>query len=443
MALVALAVAVAQLGYEFTVPSYGPARDAGRDDVLPLLLRWGGAGVFTVATLLLLLGLRHDRQLLDLGTDRHAGNWWVAGLLTVVAGAVVGAPVAMLVGLGVVVATTQLRSAGTDLGRQVIRLAFLITAAHVFSVMVRFLAATWLRWQVGFPPDDQLDRLRETHHVYLVQDVAVGLSALTMLALPVLLWRRRDQVPAHRRRLTEVCLALAVVAYFGVDPVGAAVAVVCLVGVRVHRRGETVRTIAPQQDVFGPTWVPDLGEVVLESRADPLLWFPGPTRALPAEQWLPAAREFVELTVPGAEGRSDEVADQLADSLAPAPARATDLDLPWLFLHWRDARRAPVAVRLGVARRTEGDAFAAWSSEHGERPVVEQLPDGAGRRVTTHLREEGADVYELRYVVEAGHPDLVVVALSRSRSTALFGLAAHLDRLAGTFRLHVTEAAEQ
>ena len=132
----------------------------------------------------------------------------------VVAGAVVGAPVAMLVGLGVVVATTQLRSAGTDLGRQVVRLAFLITAAHVFSVMVRFLAATWLRWQVGFPPDDQLDRLRETHHVYLAQDLAVGLSALTMLALPVLLWRRRDQVPAHRRRLTEVCLALAVVATY-------------------------------------------------------------------------------------------------------------------------------------------------------------------------------------------------------------------------------------
>ena len=65
------------------------------------------------------------------------------------------------------------------------------------------------------------------------------------------------------------------------------------------------------------------------------------------------------------------------------------------------------------------------------------------REVATHLREEGADVYELRYVVEAGHPDLVVVALARSRSTALFALAAHLDRLAGTFRLHVTEAAEQ
>ncbi|WP_166136729.1 hypothetical protein [Nocardioides ochotonae] len=238
VALVTVAVLIAQLGYEFTVPEHGAARDAERHTTLPLVLRWGGAALVSLASLALLPAARRDRAEATAGDDRLVGSYWAFGLVMVVLGAATGAAPAMLVATACLVLLSAWRAAAgpADLARSVQALAFAVVAVHALALGVRLLIGTYLRWQHGFAPQAEVAQIREDWHVALVQDVFVLIAFLSTLALPLLLWRHRDQLPAARGQLSWACVGVAVVAVAALDHLGALVALGCLLAVRSARR---------------------------------------------------------------------------------------------------------------------------------------------------------------------------------------------------------------
>lgn len=236
VALVTITVAVAQFGYEFTVPEHGAERDAARDDAVPLLVRWGGAALVSVVSLLLPLAARRDRAAVTTAADQLVGSYWAFGLVLVVLGAATGAAPAMLVATGCLVLLSAWRAAvGSDLARTVQALAFAVVAVHVLALGVRLLIGTYLRWQHGFAAPDEVELVRAEWHVALAQDVFVLLAFASTLLLPLVLWRRREQVPAARRPVSVACVGVAVVAVAALDHLGALVALGCLAAVRRTR----------------------------------------------------------------------------------------------------------------------------------------------------------------------------------------------------------------
>lgn len=435
VAVVTIAVAVAQFGYEFTVPEHGAARDAERDTALPLALRWGGAALVSLASLLLLLAARRDRGAVSAGDDRLVGSYWGFGLVMVVLGAATGAAPAMLVVTGCLVLLSAWRAADRpdDLIRTAQALVFAVVAVHVLALGVRLLIGTYLRWQHGFAPQDEVERLRADWHVAAVQDVFVLLAFASTLLLPLLLWRRRDQVPAARGQLSWSCVGVVVVAVAALDYLGALVGLACLAGVRLTRP-DPARSVPSREQVAGPApraVVLPGGAGDLAGSPDPFFWLPGPVAGQSVESWLPEATAHVEaLAGRGAPRRgiaAPDLAAQLRAAVATDPATP---DLPGRLLHWRDLRRGPVVARFGVVPAARAEEIVRRQVSPGAPPPpVARLATPTGttaRRWVVRVRESGRDVLEMRYLVEDG-ADLAVVLLARDSGGGLFHLQDSLD----------------
>lgn len=159
----------------------------------------------------------------------------------------------------------------------------------------------------------------------------------------------------------------------------------------------------------------------LDVDPDPAVWLFGPTPARPVEEWIPEATAAKSAYFGLAE---DDVRlrGHVQDVLA-STARRHPSPLPWFVLRWTAIDEVPLVVFFGLAELADGeDLVAAWLGAEDaptvESPIVEpvEAPEGMTlqRSLAFSVDGEGQVVAGLRYVVETGRTDCVVLAHAAS-----------------------------
>lgn len=182
------------------------------------------------------------------------------------------------------------------------------------------------------------------------------------------------------------------------------------------------------------------GAPVLETAADPDVWFVGPDATRGFDEWLPQAVELVTHTVPGADDpdRLPYIALVLARIARPAEGV-----LPHRMIRWLDLDELPLVATFAMAPREDvGDG--AWfldarDGEPVEPPIVDAVPapDGVDvRRAVVWSDVDGGLLVETRYVVDQGDPDVVVLVQAAHRVPGrVVAVLDDLDRLAAGLRV--------
>ena len=159
---------------------------------------------------------------------------------------------------------------------------------------------------------------------------------------------------------------------------------------------------------------------------DPRLWLIGPTEDRPPQQWLPAATEA--LVTDWGFGRRDAAAREMVGRMLAAVLEHSEHGLPYVWLRWPELDIAPVGLWFGIVARESPEEVEAFltgaDGDSVEQPVVETLddfPDVTLRRGQMY-RNAGSDelIGTVRYVLDQGHPEGLVVAVAATWELGLF-----------------------
>ncbi len=174
----------------------------------------------------------------------------------------------------------------------------------------------------------------------------------------------------------------------------------------------------------------------LDFEPDPSLWFVGPTPERPVEQWLPAASELMAqvFEIPeGDTGRREFVAEMLG-----VIARSKASVLPYYVIAWEAIEDVPTILFLGQVDRHEevvlgvdplpgeaSDVASLWLAAADSilvEPTVVELVEASADTILhralvyAHNTESNAVNVSVRYVVDTGDPECVVLAQSMGLS---------------------------
>ncbi len=166
-------------------------------------------------------------------------------------------------------------------------------------------------------------------------------------------------------------------------------------------------------------------QVVLTEEPDPALWLVGPTDERPTEVWLPGATEVLVSSF----GIADQARSrELVSRMLRVVLDHAEHGLPHLWLRWPDLETTPVALWFGIVGR-EGPAelegfLAGVDGDAVEPPVVETLEDSPEvtlrRSQMYRTSTSGELIATVRYVVDQGYPDALVVATAATWELGLF-----------------------
>lgn len=159
----------------------------------------------------------------------------------------------------------------------------------------------------------------------------------------------------------------------------------------------------------------------LDFDPDPEVWLVGPTETRPVDEWIPAATELMV----GAFGLTEEQqnARELVGEILASTARAHPSELAYYVLRWSHPAEVPLPLFIGMVPRDEvEDLDLRWLAGEGsltvEQPVVDELvaPPGTTvrRSLPYSLAEDRTLVVGARYVVDTGHPEVLVFAHTAS-----------------------------
>ena len=174
----------------------------------------------------------------------------------------------------------------------------------------------------------------------------------------------------------------------------------------------------------------------LDFEPDPNVWFVGPTPERPVEAWLPAATELIAqvFEIPeGDTGRREFVAGMLG-----LIARSEASVLPYYVIAWEAIEDVPTILFLGQVDRGEevvlgteplpgepSDVASLWLAAADSilvEPTVVEVVEASGGTVIhralvyAHNTESNAVNVSVRYVVDTGDPQSVVLAQSMGLS---------------------------
>jgi hypothetical protein len=151
-------------------------------------------------------------------------------------------------------------------------------------------------------------------------------------------------------------------------------------------------------------------------------WLIGPTDERPLDQWLPGAVEAVikDLGLAGRERPREIVRTVLNDTAARHPS-----PLAYFVTRWTDPAELPLTLFFGMVERSADDLDEIWlldADRSVEKPIVERVEAAEGvqiRRSAVYSADDASDlVVGLRYVVDSGHPQAVVLAHTAGYSAA-------------------------
>ena len=158
------------------------------------------------------------------------------------------------------------------------------------------------------------------------------------------------------------------------------------------------------------------GGPFLDLTLEPSLWLIGPTPDRPCRRLAPGCgrRPVRDLR----DSPEQEHERGVVEAVLGSTARQHPSPLPLFVLRWPAVTETPLAVFLGLMERDPADLAARWLSQEDldpvEAPVVESLDAGAGTSLHRSLGY-GVDanngvVVSVRYAVDAGRPDALVLA---------------------------------
>lgn len=182
-------------------------------------------------------------------------------------------------------------------------------------------------------------------------------------------------------------------------------------------------------------------QVTFTEEPDATLWLIGPTEGRPADVWLPGATEIlVESFGIDDQARSHE----LVSRMLTAVLDHAEHGLPYVWLRWPALDVTPVGLWFGMVQREGPEELEGFltgaDGDAVEPPVVETLEDSpeVTLRRGQMYRNAGSDelIGTVRYVVDQGHPEQLVVATAATWELGLFPqLVEDCDALMRTVRM--------
>lgn len=172
----------------------------------------------------------------------------------------------------------------------------------------------------------------------------------------------------------------------------------------------------------------------LTVRPDPAVWFVGPDEERPFEVWLPEAVELLK-SVFGVGRRQTEVEHYLTLMLERI-GRPSDGPLPYRLVRWLDVAELPVVASFGMVPREDDlhEFLSVGDPSTVETPIVEDVPAPAGttvRRAVSYSSDEAGLLVEVRYVVDTGDDEAVMLVLAGDRRPgAIVSVVDDLDAFA-------------
>lgn len=182
-------------------------------------------------------------------------------------------------------------------------------------------------------------------------------------------------------------------------------------------------------------------QVTFTQEPDASRWLIGPTEERPPEVWLPGATEILV--------ESFGIADQprsreLVGRMLTAVLDHAEHGLPYVWLRWPALDVTPVGLWFGTVQREGPEELEGFltgaDGDAVEQPVVETLEDSpeVTLRRGQMYRNAGSDelIGTVRYVVDQGEPDHLVVAMAATWELGMFPrLVEDCDTLMRTVRL--------
>lgn len=180
----------------------------------------------------------------------------------------------------------------------------------------------------------------------------------------------------------------------------------------------------------------------LAVQPDPAVWFIGPTEERPLDVWLPEAVELVK-GVFGI-GRKQAELEHYVTLMLERIGRPSDGPVPYRIVRWLDVQELPLVASFGMVAREVGEGdlqqfLSVGDATTVETPIVEDVtaPDGTTiRRAVSYSSDEGALLVEVRYIVDTGDDEAVLLLVAGDRRPgAIVAALDDLDAFARTARI--------
>lgn len=214
--LVAFVVIGAQLVVELSLPTERAERDVALASGPEWTIRLVGAGVLSLATLLLARGLVRDRVAIVAPDDHLASRYLAASGFAMLActftGAVPGAVVASAVFLAVPLLRRHHADPNGEAHRDGLTAAFVALGASFALLVGRQSFGTYQRWSDGYGASErQLDAYIADHHGTVLVLVLQVVAVVGALLVPYVIWRHRRRLGSASERNFYLKVPLAVV----------------------------------------------------------------------------------------------------------------------------------------------------------------------------------------------------------------------------------------
>jgi hypothetical protein len=154
---------------------------------------------------------------------------------------------------------------------------------------------------------------------------------------------------------------------------------------------------------------------------DPAVWFVGPTDARPFEVWLPEAVDLVKGVFEIGPEQAEK--EQYVTLVLERIGQPSESPLPYRVVRWLDLQTLPLLASFGMVERSDAvreiEEFLSAVEEAVETPIVEDVPGPDGltiRRAVSYSDVEGGLLVQVRYVVDTGDDEVVLLVLAGARS---------------------------
>jgi hypothetical protein len=139
---------------------------------------------------------------------------------------------------------------------------------------------------------------------------------------------------------------------------------------------------------------------------DPAVWFVGPTDARPFEVWLPDAVDLVKGVFEIGPEQAEK--EQYVTLVLERIGQPSESPLPYRVVRWLDLQTLPLLASFGMVERSDAvreiEEFLSAVEEVVETPIVE------------YSDVEGGLLVQVRYVVDTGDDEVVLLVLAGARS---------------------------
>lgn len=218
--VVMIAVALSQIVLELMMPAAGAARDAYAAEDPVTEIRFGGAALLSVTSLLLLRGLYLDRTAVRAREEDVAAKYLVTGAVCALVSAFTGAVPGVVVGAATVGAVAWLRRGSADVRGDVARdfrnTGYAGMAAAVLYVGLREAYTTFAQWRYGYGASEEtLAGYADDRLAGIVVPLSFVLTSTVALLVLAVVWRHRSRI--HEARSVVALSGLATLALGGMS----------------------------------------------------------------------------------------------------------------------------------------------------------------------------------------------------------------------------------